>query len=102
MGLCSLLGYKPQDYDVIGDARANQWFFAQIRSGHLVSSPSLLTPQEATAHFTPGVPVFSTSPLLHEACCLAPDAIDLAQRASQAGTPEPIYLKPPHITKPAC
>lgn len=100
-GICSLLGYEPEDYDVIGDARANQWFHAQIRSGILTVSPALLTPQEARAALTLELPVFSTSALGDEACCRAPDAIHLARRLAQASAPEPIYLKPPHITKPS-
>lgn len=101
-GICSLLGYEPAEYHVLGDARANQWFHAHIRSGHLAAPPVLLTPDEALARLTPGVPVFSTTPLGHQATLAAPQAIHLARRAAQAGPAEPIYLKPPHITKPAC
>lgn len=101
-GICSLLGYEPSEYHVLGDARANQWFHAHIRNGHLVAPPSLLTPDEALARLLPGVPVFSTSPLDHQATLAAPRAIHLARRTVQAGLAEPIYLKPPHITKPAC
>jgi len=101
-GICSLLGYEPAEYHVLGDARANQWFHAHIRNGHLASAPALLTPDEALGQLTPGVPVFSTSPLRYQATLASPQAIHLALRAAQAGPAEPIYLKPPHITKPAC
>ncbi len=101
-GICSLLGYEPAEYHVLGDARANQWFHAHIRNGHLVTAPALLTPNEALAQLTPGVPVFSTSTLLHQATLASPQAIHLARRAAQAGPAEPIYLKPPHITKRSC
>ncbi|MFM8764992.1 MAG: tRNA threonylcarbamoyladenosine biosynthesis protein TsaB, partial [Spartobacteria bacterium] len=100
-GICSLLGYEPAEYHVLGDARANQWFHAHIRNGHLAAAPALLSPDEALAQLTPGVPVFSTSPLLQEATLASPQAIHLARRAAQAGLTEPIYLKPPHITKPS-
>ena len=100
-GICSLLGYEPAEYHVLGDARANQWFHAHIRNGHLAATPALLTPDEALAQLTPGVPVFSTSSLRYQATLASPQAIHLARRAAQAGPAEPIYLKPPHITKPA-
>ena len=100
-GICSLLGYEPQEYHVLGDARANQWFHAHILHGHLASPPALLTPDEAKSRLTPGVPVFTTSPLIEHAHCASPQAIHLARRATQAGHAEPIYLKPPHITNPA-
>jgi tRNA threonylcarbamoyl adenosine modification protein YeaZ len=98
-GICSLLGYEPAEYHVLGDARANQWFHAHIRNGHLAAAPALLTPDEALAQLTPGVPVFSTSSLRYQATLASPQAIHLALRAPQAGPAEPIYLKPPHITK---
>ena len=100
-GICSLLGYEPLEYHVLGDARANQWFHAHILEGRLASPPALLPPDEAKAQLPPGIPVFTTSPLLEHASCAAPQAIHLARRAGQAGPAEPIYLKPPHITKPA-
>ncbi|MEI8292628.1 MAG: tRNA threonylcarbamoyladenosine biosynthesis protein TsaB [bacterium] len=101
-GLCSLLGYKASEYHVLGDARANQWFHAHICDGSLVTPPSLHTPEAALSRLTPGVPVFSTSPLLESILCEPPQAIQLARRFEKAGMAEPIYLKPPHITKPAC
>jgi tRNA threonylcarbamoyl adenosine modification protein YeaZ len=101
-GICSLLGYEPHEYHVLGDARANQWFHAHILHGCLASPPALLTPEEAKSRLTPGVPVFTTSPLIEHAHCASPQAIHLTLRAAQAGPAEPIYLKPPHITKPAC
>ena len=100
-GICSLLGYEPQEYHVLGDARANQWFHAHILDGRLAYPPALLAPDEAKSRLTPGVPVFNTSPLIEHAHCASPQSIHLARRASQAGPAEPIYLKPPHITKPA-
>jgi tRNA threonylcarbamoyl adenosine modification protein YeaZ len=100
-GICSLLGYEPQEYHILGDARANQWFHAHILDGRLAYPPALLTPDEAKSRLTPDTPVFNTSPLIEHAHCASPQSIHLARRASQAGPAEPIYLKPPHITKPA-
>ena len=100
-GICSLLGYEPLEYHVLGDARANQWFHAHILEGRLACPPALLPPDEAKTQLTPGVPVFTTSPLLVPSSYATPQAIHLARRVAQAGLAEPIYLKPPHITKPA-
>jgi tRNA threonylcarbamoyl adenosine modification protein YeaZ len=99
-GICSLLGYEPDDYDVIGDARAGQWFFARICSGALLAPPELMLPEEAAALLDRSVPVFSTSPMLECATTRHPDAAILATRATALGPAEPIYLKPPHITTP--
>ena len=100
-GICSLLGYEPLEYHVLGDARANQWFYAHILEGRLASPPALLPSDKAKVQLTPGVPVFTTSTLLEHTSYASPQAIHLARRAAQAGPAEPIYLKPPHITKPA-
>lgn len=101
LGICSLLGYEPADYDVIGDARAGQWFFGSIRRGALSTPVRLLRPDQALALMDGSVPVFSTSPLADAAIQEYPRADLLATRADQAGPAEPIYLKPPHITTPA-
>ena len=100
-GICSLLGYDALEYHVLGDARAGQWFHAHIRNGRLVSPPVLLKPEEASSQLTDGIPIFTTSPLMESARCESPQAVQLAYRADQAETAAPIYMKPPHITKPA-
>ncbi len=100
-GIPSVFGYDAPEYFVIGDARAGQWFFAHIRDGDLVTPIDLLPPDQATARLACGLPVFSTSPLLESACFEAPQARFLARHIDQAGSAEPIYLKPPHITKSA-
>lgn len=101
-GLCSLLGYDASEYHVLGDARAGQWFHAHISNGRFLSAPTLFGPAEAVAQITPGTPVFTTAPLLESACFESPVASQLMRYADQAGAAEPIYLKPPHITKPSC
>ena len=99
-GIPSVFGYDAPEYFVIGDARAGQWFLAHIRGGALATPIELLTPEQATSRLTTGLPVFSTSPLLDSACFDAPQARFLTRYPDQAGPAEPIYLKPPHITKP--
>lgn len=99
-GICSLLGYEAADYHVLGDARAGQWFHAHIRAGSLTAAVALLTPEEARARLQPGIPVFTPTPSIGDACLAFPSAVALARHVHQAGSAEPIYLKPPHITQP--
>jgi len=100
LGVCSLLGYDSPEYHVVGDARAGQWFFAHVKEGRLVGAPVLVAPGEALASAVPGIPLFSTGVAADRACLEAPRARFLARHTSQAGAAEPVYLKPPHITKP--
>ena len=100
-GIPSVFGYAAPEYFVIGDARAGQWFFAHIRDGVMATPIELLPPEQATARLAHGIPVFSTSPMLDSACCEAPQARFLIRHLQQSGPAEPIYLKPPHITKSA-
>jgi tRNA threonylcarbamoyl adenosine modification protein YeaZ len=109
-GVSSLLALAPGEYLAAGDARQSQYYFAHIRDGKFVVEPTLLTSetlQEAVnAH--PDLPVFSPAPL-----DLLPDAVVAGPRATllagfapteadppPPGIPLPLYLKPPHITKP--
>lgn len=100
-GIPSLLGYDSPRYHVIGDARANQWFVATVEDAAFTSEPSLQPADKAASLLDPSLPVFQTSPLLGDACLLAPSAGRLALLPASAGAPEPCYLKPPHITTPA-
>jgi hypothetical protein len=75
--------------------------FAQVRDGRLVRDIGLLSPEEARRAIPSGLPVFTTSPLMESACYECPRARFFPARIDQAGPAEPIYLKPPHITKPA-
>lgn len=99
-GVPSVFGYDAAEYVVLGDARAGQWFFALVRDGCLVGDIALLAPEAAQSAIPSGLPVFTTSPLLEFACFECPRARFLPNRLDQAGPAEPIYLKPPHITKP--
>lgn len=101
-GVCSLLGYAAPDYYVAGDARAGQWFFARVTGGRLVKEVELLPPEKILQGLDPSIPIFSTSSLqgLEQATVQCPRAEILARHYAIAGAPEPIYLKPPHITAP--
>ena len=101
-GVCSLLGFDAQNYFVLGDARAGEWFCARISDGQLIGAPELLSPDLALARVGDEIPIFSTTALpgLARATIQCPRADILACCASDAGPAEPIYLKPPHITKP--
>ena len=101
-GVSSLLGYDAPEYFIAGDARANQWFIAHVANGAFLSRPALVSPQEAQNGLLPGIPVFATSGLKGlEAIVAPPRAAILARRNFVEGVPEPLYLKAPHITKPA-
>lgn len=100
-GIASVFGYDAAEYVVLGDARAGQWFFAHVRDGRLVRDIGLLSPEEARRAIPSGLPVFTTSPLMDSACYECPRARFFPARIDEAGPAEPIYLKPPHITKPA-
>lgn len=100
-GIPSVFGYDAPEYFVIGDARAGQWFLAHIRDGILAAPIELLAPESVRTRLVEGLPVFSTTPLLESARCESPAARLLARHWLQAGPAEPLYLKPPHITKPA-
>jgi tRNA A37 threonylcarbamoyladenosine modification protein TsaB len=100
-GISSVFGYDAAEYVVLGDARAGQWFFAHVRDGRLVRDVELLSPEVAQRTIPSGLPVFTTSPLMESACFEYPRARFFPALIDQAGPAEPIYLKPPHITKPA-
>lgn len=102
-GVSSLLGYDAPEYFIAGDARANQWFIAHVANGLFLSPPRLASPQDVQNSLLPGIPVYSTSGLkgLPEAIVAPPRAALLATRSYAEGVPEPLYLKAPHITKPA-
>jgi tRNA threonylcarbamoyl adenosine modification protein YeaZ len=100
-GIPSVFGYDAAEYVVLGDARAGQWFFAHMRAERLARDIELLSPVEARRAIPSGLQVFTTSPLMDSACFEYPHARFFPARIDQAGPAEPIYLKPPHITKPA-
>jgi len=106
VGVCSLRGYGFPDhaeFAVVGDARSQQFYFARIRDGELIEGPILLTPAEAVLRVGE-LPVTGPAPL-PEFPQLVPAFPSAARLAEVARTldpadhpPEPLYLKPAHIT----
>ena len=95
----------------VGDARGGHYWIACVRDGAFLELPRLLSPQEAVAHAAtrPDLPVLADARLAgFEILTVAtPCAARLAMLAEKNDplylvslTPEPLYLKPPHITSP--
>jgi len=104
VGVPSLLGYEATEYFVAGDARGGQWFLSHVADGRFLLEPVLIAPDQASEMLIPGIPVFTPGgqlPGIPEAICSPPQARLLALRSHAFGDAHPIYLKPPHITKPA-
>lgn len=94
-----------------GDARGGHYWIACVRDGAFLEEPRLLSPQETIAHAAtrPDLPILAGAPLAgFETLTIAtPCAAQLAILAEKNDplylvfqTPEPLYLKPPHITSP--
>lgn len=109
-GLCSLL--RPDlgvRYQVAGDARRGAWFLAEISGARLLAPPGLMEWEALQQALKP--PAFTMdedSPL--KLPLLRPDAAQLLQvaralppedwTALASVSPEPLYLRPPHVTLP--
>lgn len=99
-----------EGFQTAGDARGGHYWIASVRESFFVSSPVLMTPDQAITHLQRSPwPIYGTSllPGIEGLGVLSPSAIVLARLAHQRDplylfphTPEPIYLKPPHITQP--
>jgi tRNA threonylcarbamoyl adenosine modification protein YeaZ len=103
VGVPSLFGYEAAEYFVAGDARGGQWFLARVADSRFLMEPALIFPEQAEEMLIPGTPVFTPGgplPILGS-ICVPPQARLLALRSHAFGSSLPIYLKPPHITKPA-
>lgn len=95
---------------VVGDARGGHYWIALVRQGAFLEEPKLLSPEKTIAlAATRELPVFSATPLAGFADIeiATPSAERLAMLAQKNDplylvtlTPEPLYLKPPHITAP--
>jgi len=91
---------------VAGDARGGRYWVASVEGNRFREEPVLLTPHETLSFLSSRkeIPLLGTIrlPLLGEMTFAFPDAGRLAILAEHAepcsGTPEPLYLKPPHIT----
>jgi tRNA threonylcarbamoyl adenosine modification protein YeaZ len=94
----------------VGDARGGHYWVARIHQETFVESPSLLSPSETRIHLiSADLPVLGSTALegVEQLQISTPNAVRLAILAEKndpsflvTGTPEPIYLKPPHITSP--
>lgn len=103
VGVPSLLGYEATEYFVAGDARGGQWFLSHVAGGRFLMEPALIAPDQARDMLLPGIPVFTPGgplPGIPHAISAPPQALLLALRSHAFGEARPIYLKPPHITKP--
>ncbi len=100
-----------REYCAIGDARRKSFFLARIRGRELVEGPMLSSQSELQAKLEslePGIPIFSSEPLLQfeRAVIRYPSALVLARLARESHRSfcspplEPIYLREPHITMP--
>lgn len=92
-----------------GDARGGQLWVACVKEGAFLEEPILICPEDVTHHFAtrPDFPVLGSTPLgeIPSLRVVTPSALALAGLAHRldpvylsTGTPEPLYLKPPHIT----
>ena len=94
----------------VGDARGGHYWVARIRQGAFLEEPKLFSPEKAIAHTaTLDLPVLSAAPLagFDNIVTATPSATRLAMLVEKNDpsylvslTPEPLYLKPPHITAP--
>jgi len=107
---CSLLavGGGCREFIAVGDARGDSFYYAHIDGGFLADGPRLVDRETLAAllDHTPHTPVFCPSPLdiapraiVSEADAVRLTTISLGLPVA-AETPEPLYLKPPHITTP--
>jgi tRNA threonylcarbamoyladenosine biosynthesis protein TsaB len=96
-GVSSLLGYDAPAYCVVGDARAGQWFVAEVADGVFLRSPELIPAGSLDLAAFPSV--FSASEI-PGTLRRFPQASILARATGSSDSVEPLYLKPPHITQP--
>jgi tRNA threonylcarbamoyladenosine biosynthesis protein TsaB len=110
VGVCSIraLGVEEGDFFAIGDARGGSFFLAKLDRRRLTAGPELLTPEALRERLEveSTLPVYAPAllPAVPRAAVAHPSAVVLAQLGAQEppadAVPEPIYLKPAHITKP--
>jgi tRNA threonylcarbamoyladenosine biosynthesis protein TsaB len=112
VGLPSIcaLDVEDHDYAVIGDARRQSFYLAQVSNGGLIEGPTLMAGDELETRITEATtPVYSSErlpqfPLARLAYPVARRLAELAQlQSAEIGDTrplEPIYLREPHITTP--
>jgi tRNA threonylcarbamoyladenosine biosynthesis protein TsaB len=108
--LCAIEG-ETTEYAVVGDARRQSFFLAQIRDRILIGPPILQTEAElriALDELKARMPIFAVEPLaqFHGVSVRHPSARILAELAADPNRAfvlpplEPMYLRAPHITTP--
>ncbi len=90
---------------MIGDARRQSFWFAQVRERRALEGPLLCSEDELRERLRAmHCPVFASEPLAvyPEAVIAHPSAVVLADCAMEVAREplEPIYLRAPHITYP--
>jgi len=105
VGVSSLLALGEGEYCAAGDARRGQFYFARVAEGRFMEEPALVSEAELIEKCQ-GYRIFVPGALagLPQAEIRFPSAGLLALREadaeSSATPPEPLYLKPAHITQP--
>ncbi len=100
-----------REYFVIGDARRQSFFFANVRDNALVAGPALLSEMELTEKLSlidPSISIFASEelPQFDRMRRCYPSAKVLARLAAEQNRTfvvpplEPMYLREPHITIP--
>jgi tRNA threonylcarbamoyladenosine biosynthesis protein TsaB len=104
-----LLTVDEPDFIAVGDARGGRLWRAEVRARRLHGEIRLLPPEEffTSSRDASNPPIYRVGPILggEDLPAASPDAALLATLAPDlepAGPdfPEPLYLKPPHITQP--
>jgi tRNA threonylcarbamoyladenosine biosynthesis protein TsaB len=112
-GVSSLPAIAPGEFIAAGDARQGQFYFARVKDGAFLERPVLVDAASLVRRCAawPELRVFSPSDLsgvISRAEVGTPRAALLAglvdpdpmPHPGLPAMPEPLYLKPPHITKP--
>ena len=102
------LATDADEYTVIGDARRQSFWFAQVRARNCVNPPMLCSEEELAERLArishpifameplatfPNIPiVYPSARVLAEIATVSPDVV--------AAPLEPLYLREPHITQP--
>ena len=107
--ICAL-EIESRNYYVVGDARRQSFFLAQVKDRRLVAEPILESAAGLEARLSEiAIPIFASEelPQFPQAKRAYPTASRLAEIATSVGNEirdvellEPIYLRPPHITTP--
>ncbi len=109
VGVSSLLGLAGGEYAAAGDARRGQYYFARVSGGRFLAEPALFS-REGLMGAIEGageMPLFVPSAIdfLPQGIVAAPAAARLGRIGATyeptGDIPEPLYLKPAHITGPA-